>query len=179
MNTMPLRLYNTLTRKKADFEPLDKKNIRMYVCGPTVYDYAHIGNARPVIVFDVLSRLLCSLYGKKHVTYARNITDVDDKIITAHQETGEKISTITSRTIKAFHEDMTALGNLAPDIEPLATDHISEMQDLIEILISKGHAYVNQDHVLFDVESMQGYGKLSKRKQEELIAGARVEVEPY
>ena len=135
--TKNLNFFNTLSNKKEKFIPINKNKVLLYTCGPTVYDYAHIGNARPVIVFDVLSRLLCSLYGKKHVTYARNITDVDDKIITAHQETGEKISTITSRTIKAFHEDMTALGNLAPDFEPLATDHISEMQDLIKILITK------------------------------------------
>jgi cysteinyl-tRNA synthetase len=179
MKTVPLRLFNSLTRKKAIFKPLDKFNVRMYVCGPTVYDYAHIGNARPVIVFDVLSRILCGLYGEQNVTYVRNITDVDDKIIKAQQESGEDIETITSRTIIAFHEDMNALGNLAPDIEPLATDHIPEMQELIRNLLAKGHAYSKEGHVLFDVNSMPDYGKLSKLKGEELIAGARVEVAPY
>ena len=151
----------------------------MYVCGPTVYDYAHIGNARPVIVFDLLSRILCHLFGKEHVLYVRNITDVDDKIIAAHQQYGEEINSITSRTIKSFHKDMRALGNLDPDEEPLATDHISEMQTLIKILLSKGHAYENNGHVLFDVKSMPDYGKLSQLNREELIAGARVEVAPY
>ena len=176
---MPVQLYNTLTRGKATFEPLDKKKVRMYVCGPTVYDYAHIGNARPVIVFDVLARLLRHFFGKEHVIYVRNITDVDDKIIGAHHETGEDIATITSRTTKAFHNDMTALGNLNPDVEPRATDHIVEMQALIEILVAKGHAYENDGHVLFDVTSMPDYGNLSRRNQEELIAGARVQVAPY
>ena len=176
---MPLKLYNTLTRTKSSFQPLDKNKIRMYVCGPTVYDYAHIGNARPVIVFDLLSRILCHLFGKEHVLYVRNITDVDDKIIAAHQQSGEEINSITSRTIKSFHEDMRALGNLDPDEEPLATDHISEMQTLIKILLSKGHAYENNGHVLFDVKSMPDYGQLSQLNREELIAGARVEVAPY
>lgn len=176
---MSLKLYNTLTRKKSSFQPLDKIKIRMYVCGPTVYDYAHIGNARPVIVFDLLSRILCYLFGKEHVHYVRNITDVDDKIIAAHQQSGEEINAITSRTIKSFHKDMRALGNLDPDEEPLATDHISEMQTLIKILLTKGHAYENKGHVLFDVKSMPDYGKLSQLNREELIAGARVEVAPY
>ena len=179
MKTVPLRLFNSLTRKKEIFKPLDKLNVRMYVCGPTVYDYAHIGNARPVIVFDVLSRILRDVYGESNVTYVRNITDVDDKIIVAQQESGESIDTITSRTIKAFHEDMNALGNLAPDVEPLATEHIPEMQELIQNLLVKGHAYKKDAHVLFDVKSMADYGKLSKLKGEELIAGARVDVAPY
>ncbi|MDG2032523.1 MAG: cysteine--tRNA ligase [Rhodospirillales bacterium] len=176
---MDLQLYNTLTREKSVFTPLDPNSIRLYVCGPTVYDYAHIGNARPVIVFDVLARLLRQLYGNHHVTYVRNITDVDDKIIAAHQKTGEAIATITARTTKAFHEDMAALGNLPPDVEPRATDHIQEMITLIEQLISKNHAYENDGHVLFNVTSMPDYGKLSRRNRDELIAGARVDVAPY
>jgi len=176
---MPLQLYNTLAREKVTFKPLDPKKIRMYVCGPTVYDYAHIGNARPVIVFDLLARFLRYIYGKEQVVYVRNITDVDDKIIAAQQETGEDIGAITSRTTKAFHQDMAALGNLDPDVEPRATDHILEMQALIKDLIAKEHAYEKDGHVLFDVPSMPNYGKLSKRNREELIAGARVEVAPY
>ena len=176
---MDLQLYNTLTREKSLFTPLDSNSIRLYVCGPTVYDYAHIGNARPVIVFDVLARLLRQLYGNRHVTYVRNITDVDDKIIAAHQKTGEAIATITARTTQAFHYDMAALGNLPPDVEPRATDHIQEMIMLIEQLISKNHAYENDGHVLFNVTSMPDYGKLSRRNRDELIAGARVDVAPY
>jgi len=176
---MTIHLHNTLTRTKSEFTPLDPTNVRMYVCGPTVYDYAHIGNARPVIVFDVLARLLRHTYGEDHVTYARNITDVDDKIIAENQRTGEDIGSITSRTTKAFHDDMAALGNRPPDIEPRATEHIPEMIALIEDLISKGHAYENDGHVLFDVLSMPDYGTLSRRNRDELIAGARVEVAPY
>ncbi len=176
---MSLQLHNTLTREKSGFAPLDPNNVRMYVCGPTVYDYAHIGNARPVIVFDVLARLLRHTYGKDHVTYVRNITDVDDKIIAENERTGEDISSITSRTTQAFHDDMAALGNLPPDVEPRATDHIGEMITLIEDLISKDHAYENDGHVLFNVPSMTDYGKLSRRNRDELIAGARVEVAPY
>ncbi len=176
---MKLQLYNTLTRDKSVFTPLKPDKVRLYVCGPTVYDYAHIGNARPVIVFDVLARLLRQLYGEDHVTYVRNITDVDDKIISTHRETGEEIATITARTIQAFHHDMAALGNLPPDVEPRATDHIQEMIILIEQLISKGHAYEQDGHVLFDVTSMPDYGKLSRRNRKELILGARVEVAPY
>ena len=176
---MSLQLHNTLTREKSGFAPLDPANVRMYVCGPTVYDYAHIGNARPVIVFDVLARLLRHTYGKDHVTYVRNVTDVDDKIIAENQRTGEDISSITSRTTQTFHDDMAALGNLPPDVEPRATDHIGEMITLIEDLISKDHAYENDGHVLFNVPSMTDYGKLSRRNRDELIAGARVEVAPY
>ena len=176
---MPLQLYNTLTRKKSVFTPLDPENIRLYVCGPTVYDYAHIGNARPVIVFDVLARLLRQIYGKDHVTYVRNITDVDDKIIQAHQETGEAIAIITARTTQAFHDDMADLGNLPPDVEPRATEHIPEMIMLIQKLISTDHAYEKDGHVLFNVKSMPDYGKLSRRNRDQLIAGARVDVAPY
>ena len=158
--------------------PLDPENIRLYVCGPTVYDYAHIGNARPVIVFDVLARLLRQIYGKDHVTYVRNITDVDDKIIQAHQETGEPIAIITARTTQAFHDDMADLNNLPPDVEPRATEHIPEMIMLIQKLISTEHAYEKDGHVLFNVKSMPDYGKLSRRNRDQQIAGARVDVAP-
>ena len=178
-NNTKVYLYNTLTRSKTEFVPLNPDNIGIYVCGPTVYDYAHIGNARPVIVFDVLVRLFRHLYGDKKVKYVRNITDVDDKIIDAHQRTGERISELTSRTIRAFQNDMSELGNKAPDIEPRATDHIVEMQEMISLLIRKGNAYEKDGHVLFDVSTNSTYGKLSHRNLDELIAGARVEVAPY
>ena len=175
----PLMLYNTLTRRKEAFEPLDRANVRMYVCGPTVYDYAHIGNARPVIVFDVLFRLLRHIYGAKHVAYARNITDVDDKINARAAEEGVSIRDLTERTAKQFHDDIKALGVLPPTVEPRATEHIAEMRTLIETLVANGHAYVAENHVLFDVPSMPDYGRLSNRSLEEMEAGARVEVAPY
>jgi cysteinyl-tRNA synthetase len=174
-----LMLYNTLTRRKEEFAPLDAQNVRMYVCGPTVYDYAHIGNARPVIVFDVLFRLLRQMYGEKHVTYVRNITDVDDKINARAAEEGVSIRELTERTAKQFHEDIKALGVLPPTVEPRATEHIEEMKALIEALIANGHAYVAEGHVLFHVPSMPDYGKLSNRSLDEMAAGARVEVAPY
>jgi cysteinyl-tRNA synthetase len=176
---LDLKLYNTLTGKKETFTPLDVSNVRMYVCGPTVYDYAHIGNARPVIVFDVLFRLLRHVYGPDHVTYARNITDVDDKINARAAEEGVPISEVTARTTKQFHDDIAALGVLPPTVEPRATDHIEQMKALIEKLVEKGNAYVAEDHVLFHVPSMPDYGKLSKRSTDEMEAGARVEVAPY
>ncbi|MDH5187912.1 MAG: cysteine--tRNA ligase, partial [Rhodospirillaceae bacterium] len=176
---MAIKLYNTLTRTKDKLQPLDPKNVRMYVCGPTVYDFAHIGNARPVVVFDVLARLLRHAFGNEHVTYVRNITDVDDKIINRANETGEDISVITTKTEKAFHDDMTALGAIPPDIEPKATEHIPEMIELIKTLITKGNAYEAEGHVLFSVSSFAEYGKLSGRNRDEMIAGARVEVAPY
>jgi len=176
---MTFSLYNTLAREKQVFEPMDSGNVRMYVCGPTVYDYAHIGNARPAVVFDVLSRLLRHRFGAEHVTYVRNITDVDDKIITAHRETGEPIESITERTAQAYWDDMHALGCLDPNVEPRATKHIGEMIAMIGDLIEQGHAYAAEGHVLFDVPSMPNYGALSQRKLEDLIAGARVEVAPY
>ncbi|MCG8357599.1 MAG: cysteine--tRNA ligase, partial [Kiloniellales bacterium] len=176
---MTLQLYNTLARAKQRFEPLDSSNVRMYVCGPTVYDFAHIGNARPVVVFDVLFRLLRHLYGEERVTYARNITDVEDKIIKAAQENGEPIDTLTARTTEAFHRDMAALGALEPSVEPRATQTIPEMIAIIERLIGRGHAYAAEGHVLFSVPSMADYGRLSGRDREEMIAGARVEVAPY
>ena len=174
---MTLKIYDTLSRVKTDFNPLDPAHVRMYVCGPTVYDYAHIGNARPVVVFDVLSRLLRTLYPK--VTYARNITDVDDKINARAQESGEDIGTITKRTTDIFHQDMAELCALPPDVEPRATDHIKEMIVMIEDLIDKGHAYAKDGHVVFSVPSMSEYGKLSKLDKRQIIAGARVEIAPY
>jgi cysteinyl-tRNA synthetase len=178
-----LQLHNTLTRRKEVFEPLDPSHVRMYVCGPTVYDFAHIGNARPAVVFDVLFRLLRRRYPK--VTYVRNITDVDDKIIDAARASGEPIGAITQRTTRAYHEDMRALGcfdeETAPDdfIEPRATQHIDQMIAMIESLIARGNAYAAEGHVLFSVPTMSDYGKLSGRSRDELIAGARVEVAPY
>jgi cysteinyl-tRNA synthetase len=176
---MGLRLYNTLTRSKDEFRPIDPKNVRMYVCGPTVYDFAHIGNARPVIVFDVLFRLLRHLHGPEHVTYVRNVTDVDDKINARAAERGVPIRTLTEETLSQFHADVAALGVLPPTVEPRATEHIDEMRALIERLVAGGHAYVAEDHVLFHVPSMPDYGALSKRPLDEMEAGARVDVAPY
>ena len=172
-----LTLHNTLTGHKDAFQPLDPQRVTLYVCGPTVYNYVHIGNARPVVVFDVLYRLLSRLYPK--VVYARNITDIDDKIITACAETGEPMTALTERFTDAFREDMAALNTLQPDIVPKATDHIGEMTAMIETLIAKGHAYEADGHVLFAVESMPDYGKLSGRNLEDMRAGARVEVADY
>ncbi len=180
-----LTLYNTLTRKKEPFAPIDPDNVRMYVCGPTVYDFAHIGNARPIIVFDVLFRLLRHLYGAAHVTYARNITDIDDKINARAVELYpqlppiEAIRKLTRDTTEQFHRDVAALGTLPPTAEPRATDTISEMRTLIEALIARGHAYVAQEHVLFDVASLPDYGRFANRSLEEMEAGARVDVAPY
>jgi cysteinyl-tRNA synthetase len=176
---MELKLYDTLTREKLPFAPLDRNRVRMYVCGPTVYDFAHIGNARPVIVFDVLFRLLRHLYGAEHVTYVRNITDVDDKINARAAERGIAIRDLTEETYRYFKEDAAALGCLEPTVEPRATEHIEEMKALIERLVAAGNAYVAEGHVLFDVPSMPDYGRLSKRSLDELIAGARVDVAPY
>jgi cysteinyl-tRNA synthetase len=176
---VPLVLHNTLTRRKDIFEPLDPKNVRMYVCGPTVYDFAHIGNARPVIVFDVLYRLLRHIYGAARVRYVRNITDVDDKINAAAKANGESIRAVTERTAQAFHEDVAALGALPPDVEPRATEHVAQMIDMIGRLIASGHAYEADGHVLFSVASDADYGRLSGRTRDEMIAGARVEVAPY
>ena len=172
-----LTLHNPLTGHKDAFQPLDPQRVTLYVCGPTVYNYVHIGNARPVVVFDVLYRLLSRLYPK--VVYARNITDIDDKIITACAETGEPMTALTERFTDAFREDMAALNTLQPDIVPKATDHIGEMTAMIETLITKGHAYEADGHVLFAVESMPDYGKLSGRNLEDMRAGARVEVADY
>lgn len=181
-----LKLYNTLTRQKEDFVPIDEKNVRLYVCGPTVYDFAHIGNARPVIVFDVLSRLLRHVYGEKHVTYVRNITDVDDKINARALRDypdlplNDAIHKVTQKTTEQFHADIKALGCLPPDHEPRATQHIDGMIEMAQTLIDKGHAYVAKGEqgyeVLFDVVAMPNYGGLSNRKLEDQQAGARVEV---
>jgi cysteinyl-tRNA synthetase len=176
---MALTLYNSLTRRKDEFRPIDPQNVRMYVCGPTVYDYAHIGNARAVVVFDLLYRVLRHEYGADHVKYVRNITDVEDKIIDAAQANGEPIEALTERTARIFHEDMAALGNLEPDAEPRATAHIPQMIQMIGRLIETQHAYEAQGHVLFAVGSWPGYGKLSRRSRKEMIAGARVEIAPY
>lgn len=177
MTQAPLRFHNSLTRRVEAFTPLDPSHVRLYVCGPTVYDLAHLGNARPVVVFDVLARLLRRLYPR--VTYARNITDVDDKINARARESGDSISAITGRTTADFHTDMAALGCLPPDVEPTATGHIAEMVALTEKLIARGHAYVAEGHVLFSVGSFSDYGKLSGRNQDELLAGARIDVAPY
>ena len=189
---MDLRLYDTLSREKRSFVPLDPKNVRMYVCGPTVYDYAHIGNARPVIVFDVLFRLLRHLYGEPHVTYVRNITDVDDKINERAKRDfpgmplNEAIRKVTEQTEKQFHDDVDGLGCLRPTVEPRATEHIPEMCEIIERLLQGGFAYVAEDHVLFSPEAMNAansilprYGALANRSLDEMIAGARVDIAPY
>jgi cysteinyl-tRNA synthetase len=174
-----LRLYNTLTRRKENFAPIEEANVRLYACGPTVYDYLHIGNGRMLIVFDVLYRLLRYLYGEAHVTYVRNITDVDDKINARAAERGTSIRELTDEMSAIFHDDAKALGCLPPSSEPRATEHIGEIIALIETLIAKGHAYSADGHVLFDVPSVPAYGQLSRRPLDEMIAGARVEVAPY
>lgn len=176
---MTVRLFNSLTKTKEDFVPLDTRNVRMYVCGPTVYDFAHIGNARPAIVFDLLFRLLRHEFGDAHVTYVRNITDVDDKINARAAERGISIRELTEETARIYAEDVGALGCLTPTVTPRATEHIAEMVAIIAQLIAAGHAYAADGHVLFDVSSKSDYGKLSRRSLDEMIAGARVEVAPY
>jgi cysteinyl-tRNA synthetase len=182
---MPLQLYNTLTRRKEAFEPIDPSNVRMYVCGPTVYDFAHIGNARPVIVFDVLYRLLRHIYGPDHVTYVRNITDVDDKINARALRDfpdlplNEAIRKVTETTANQFFADVKKLGCLEPTVQPRATDNIREMIAMIQALIGRGHAYVAAGEVLFGVDSMPDYGALSQRRLEDQQAGARVAVEAH
>jgi cysteinyl-tRNA synthetase len=184
---MTLRLHNTLTRAKENFVPIDPANVRMYVCGPTVYDYAHIGNARPVIVFDVLFRLLRHLYGESHVTYVRNITDIDDKINARAAERAvgrnvpilDVVRELTNDTARIYEEDVAALGCLPPSVTPRATEHVQQMIAMIAALIEAGHAYPAEGHVLFDVASKSDYGKLSRRPLDEMIAGARVDVAPY
>ncbi len=176
---MTLKLYNTRTKQKEIFEPLDSRAVRMYVCGPTVYDFAHIGNARALIPFDVLFRLLRHIYGPDHVIYARNITDVDDKINARAAQEGISIRELTERTTAQFHADAAAIGCLPPSVEPRATEHIAEMTSLIERLIERGHAYAAEGHVLFDVASDPDYGSLARRSVDEMRAGARIEVAPY
>ncbi len=174
---MALHIHNTLTRRKEKFIPLDPQRVTMYVCGPTVYNYVHIGNARPAVVFDVLFRLLQRLYPQ--VIYARNVTDIDDKIIHAATEEGVEMDDITQRYTAAYHEDMKSLGVMEPTVEPFATDHIGPMQEMIRLLIDKGHAYTVHDHVMFSVASMQDYGRLSARRPDDMLAGARIEVADY
>ena len=176
---MDYQFYDTYSNSKKIFLPLDPTNVRMYVCGPTVYDYAHVGNARPVIVFDVIYRMLKFKYGEDHVTYVRNITDVDDKIIEASNTLNEDIASLTKRTIEYFHDDAEYVGALAPTYEPKATDHISEMISIIEKLIKKNHAYESDGNVLFAVDTFENYGQLSGKSLEDLIAGSRVEVAEY
>ena len=173
---MALILHNTLTRRREQFKPENPERVTMYVCGPTVYNFAHIGNARPPVVFDVLARLLRRTY---QLVYVRNVTDVDDKINAAAEDEGIGINELTNRYLDAYHDDMTLLGVLPPDIEPKVTEHIPEIISLIERLIKSGYAYVAEGHVLFSVTSFGSYGMLSGRDQEELIAGARVEIAPY
>ena len=172
-----LRLHNTLTRKKEDFIPIDPEHVRVYACGPTVYGRIHVGNARPIVVFDVLVRLLRQRHPK--VTYVRNITDVDDKINMRAAELGISIDDLCAETIETFHQDTGRLGSFDPDIEPRATHHIDEMQKMITTLIDKGHAYEADGHVIFQVSSMDTYGALSQRSMDDMIAGARVEIAPY
>lgn len=179
-----ISLFNTLTKAKEDFIPLDANNVRMYVCGPTVYDYAHIGNARPVIVFDVLYRLLRHVYGVDHVTYVRNITDVDDKINARAAERGISIRELTEQTNDQFQQDIKALGCLEPNVQPRATETIPEMISMIETLIKRKHAYAKDGHALFAVKSFKSgkdveYGKLARRSLDDMLAGARVEIAPY
>ncbi|MEP7097406.1 MAG: cysteine--tRNA ligase, partial [Dokdonella sp.] len=174
---MPLRLHNSLTRRTETFVPGDPERVTMYVCGPTVYNYVHIGNARPYVAFGLLARLLRRLY--PNVVYVRNITDVDDKINAAASAAGVPITTITDRYAAAYHEDMARIGADVPDVVPHATDHIAQIIAMCERLISSGHAYAAENHVLFNVDSYADYGQLSGRSTEDMIAGARVEVAPY
>ena len=174
---MKLHVHNTLTKRKEEFVPLDPANVRMYVCGPTVYDFAHIGNARPVVVFDTLYRVLKRLYPR--VTYARNITDIDDKIIARALESKRTIEAITEETTRAYHEDMGALGAMRPDHEPRCTQTVPEMVAMIAKLVASGHAYAAEGHVMFNVPAFAEYGRLSGRSRDDQIAGARVEVAPY
>jgi cysteinyl-tRNA synthetase len=174
-----IKLYNSKTRSKSIFSPLDPKNVRMYVCGPTVYDRAHIGNARPVIIFDILFRLLRYKYGERYVNYARNFTDVDDKINASALRTGRTIREITNETIKWFISDMQALGNLEPSYSPRATEYIEQMISMNMELLNKGYAYEAENHLIFEVHKYKNYGSLSGRSIDDMIAGARVEVAPY
>jgi cysteinyl-tRNA synthetase len=185
LTAMELRLYDTMTKEKRPFAPLDPDKVRVYACGPTVYDFIHIGNGRMAVVFDVLFRLLRQVYGDGKVVYARNVTDVDDKInARAAREypalaLNDAIRNVTRKTEAQFHEDVDALGCLRPTVEPRATEHIAEMRALIDRLIANGNAYVEQDHVLFAVDTMQEYGRLSRRSLDEMVAGARIDVAPY
>ena len=172
-------LHNTLKQRKEEFIPIDASNVRMYVCGPTVYDKAHLGNAKTPVVYDVLYRLLCYVYGKEHVTYVSNITDVDDKILNKHKETGKSIREITEQTYNWYLDDMKKLNVLSPNYRPRATEYIPEMIKLVELLLQNDHAYIAENQVLFDVDSMPNYGFLSGRSMKEMVAGARIEVASY
>lgn len=172
-------LHNTLKQRKDKFIPIDANNVRIYVCGPTVYDKAHLGNAKTPVVYDVLYRLLCYVYGKEHVTYVSNITDVDDKILNKHKETGKSIREITEQTYNWYIDDMKKLNVLSPNYRPRATEYIPEMIKLVELLLKNGHAYIADKQVLFDVDSMPNYGFLSGRSMKEMVAGARVEIADY
>ena len=172
-------LHNTLKNRKQEFIPIDSNNVRMYVCGPTVYDKAHLGNAKTPVVYDVLYRLLCHVYGRNHVTYVSNITDVDDKILNKHKETGKSIREITEQTYNWYIEDMAKLNVQAPNYRPRATEYIADMIELVKKLLENGHAYEADKQVLFDVDSMPQYGTLSGRSMKEMLAGARVEVADY
>jgi len=180
-----LRLYNTLSRTKEDFAPLDPRNVRMYVCGPTVYDYAHIGNARPAIVFDVLYRVLRHLYGQGHVTYVRNITDIDDKINARAQERAKggdvfaALRELTEKTYGIYRQDVMALGCLEPTLMPRATENVPQMIAMTQMLIDIGYAYAAEGHVLFRVKKKADYGKLARRSVDDMLAGARVDIAPY
>ena len=176
---MSIALYDTRTRQKRDFRPANEQEVTMYLCGPTVYSYAHIGNFRPAVIFDVLFRVLRESYGEDHVVYARNITDIDDKINAAAAAKGVDISVITDEFTKVYRDDSAALGILPPSMEPTATGHIPEMIDMISRLLANGNAYQAEGHVLFSVDSFDGYGKLSGRNLEDMLAGARVEVANY
>jgi len=177
--TKNLNLFNTLSRKKEKFAPIDYNKIGMYVCGPTVYDFPHIGNARPLVVFDVLYRLLLKVYGKNKITYVRNITDVDDKIIESSKKNKQTIKELTKTITTSFYEDCKYLNCLKPNFEPKATEHIQEMVSMITNLIKNKHAYENKKHVYFSVSSFKDYGKLSNKKSDELVAGSRVEVSKF
>ena len=172
-------IHDTLKQRKIPFTPIDENNVRMYVCGPTVYDKAHLGNAKTPVVYDVLYRLLCHVYGKDHVTYVSNITDVDDKILNKHKETGKPIREITEQTYQWYLKDMEKLNVLAPNYRPRATEYIADMIELVKKLLENGHAYEAQKQVLFDVDSMPSYGSLSGRSMKEMLAGARIEVADY
>ena len=176
---MTVYIHNTLTRQKEEFKPIDPKKVRVYFCGPTVYNYAHIGNARACVVFNLLVKVLRYAYGAEHVQYASNLTDIDDKIIEAAKQSGEKINTITEKYAAIYNADMAALGAEKPDFQPRATDYIPQMLAMVRKLIESGHAYVAEGHVLFSVPSWPDYGKLSRRNRDDMIAGARVEVAPY
>ena len=174
--TKNLNFFNTLSNKKEKFFPINNNKIGMYVCGPTVYDFPHIGNARPLVVFDVLFRLLQRLYGKNKVTYVRNITDIDEKIIESSKKSKKSINELTETITKSFHEDCRYLNCLNPTFEPKATEHIKEMIEMILNLLKNNHAYENKEHIYFSVSSFKKYGKLSNKNPEQLVAGSRVEI---